>query len=66
MALISNIVAYDLSYINIKTMVERIEKTVEGMESLEKHHGHYLNWYDTITKAPLWPRYISTVDSGIC
>lgn len=64
MALISNIVAYDLSYIDIKTMLERLENTIEGMESLEKHHGHYLNWYDTITKAPLWPRYISTVDSG--
>lgn len=64
MALISNLVAYDLSYINIKTMIDRLERTIEGMESLEKHHGHYLNWYDTKTKDPLWPRYISTVDSG--
>ena len=26
--------------------------------------GHYLNWYNTKRYEPLWPRYVSTVDSG--
>ncbi|MEO7199336.1 MAG: glucoamylase family protein [Dokdonella sp.] len=31
---------------------------------LERYRGHFLNWYDTNTLAPLLPRYVSTVDSG--
>ena len=33
------------------------------METLERHAGHFYNWYDTKTKTPL-TRYVSTVDSG--
>lgn len=64
MGLISNIVAYDLGYISLKKVVERIELILEGMNKLEKYEGHYLNWYDTKTLKALWPRYVSTVDSG--
>ena len=31
---------------------------------MERHEGHWLNWYDTETLAPLQPAYVSTVDSG--
>ncbi|MCL6614933.1 MAG: hypothetical protein K6U03_10045, partial [Firmicutes bacterium] len=31
---------------------------------LERYEGHFLNWYDTSSLEPLWPRYVSTVDSG--
>ncbi len=31
---------------------------------MERHNGHFYNWYDTRTLAPLAPRYVSTVDSG--
>ena len=34
------------------------------MENMQKYRGHFLNWYDTKTLAPLYPLYISTVDSG--
>jgi hypothetical protein len=34
------------------------------MASLERHQGHFYNWYDTQTLRPLAPRYISSVDSG--
>lgn len=64
MGLMSNIVAYDLGYIPLGEVVDRIELTLEGMGKLEKYNGHYLNWYDTRNCSPLWPRYISTVDSG--
>ena len=34
------------------------------METLDRHRGHFYNWYDTQSLKPLSPRYISSVDSG--
>ena len=34
------------------------------MGALERHRGHFYNWYDTQSLKPLHPVYISTVDSG--
>jgi cyclic beta-1,2-glucan synthetase len=31
---------------------------------MERYRGHFFNWYDTVSLAPLPPRYVSTVDSG--
>ena len=46
-------------------LVERLERDARhASKRLERHEGHLLNWYDTHTLAPLWPRYVSTVDSG--
>ncbi|OPF58703.1 glycosyl transferase [Clostridium baratii] len=64
MGLITNIVSYDLGYISINTVIDRLEKILGGMNKLSKYKGHYLNWYDTTTCEPLYPRYVSTVDSG--
>ncbi|AGF59194.1 cellobiose phosphorylase [Clostridium saccharoperbutylacetonicum] len=64
MGITSNIVAYDLGYITMLEFIDRIELILNSMKSLQKVNGHFLNWYDTKTKEPLWPRYVSTVDSG--
>ena len=64
MGLISNIIAYDLGYIPMGEVINRLEEELSGMRDLEKYQGHYLNWYDTKNKTSLWPRYVSTVDSG--
>lgn len=64
MGLVSNITAYDLGYITMWEFIDRIELSLNSMKSLDKINGHFLNWYDTKTKKPLWPRYVSTVDSG--
>ena len=34
------------------------------MQGLERHRGHFFNWYDTQSLKPLPPLYISSVDSG--
>src|SRR6266478_1704581 len=34
------------------------------MGKLQQFRGHFLNWYDTKTLQPLFPRYVSSVDSG--
>jgi cellobiose phosphorylase len=64
MGFTSSIVAYDLGYITMTEFIDRVELVLNSMKTLKKVNGHYLNWYDTRTKEPLWPRYVSTVDSG--
>ncbi len=62
--LLSTISAHDFGYIGTLELTERLGFTFATLEKLEKVRGHYLNWYDTQTLAPLSPRYISSVDSG--
>ncbi|MFL0194789.1 GH36-type glycosyl hydrolase domain-containing protein [Clostridium sp. WILCCON 0269] len=64
MGITSNIVAYDLGYIGISELQYRLDNIILNMQSLEKYKGHFYNWYDIKNKTPLYPRYISTVDSG--
>jgi cyclic beta-1,2-glucan synthetase len=62
--LLSTLAARDFGYIGTLELNERLRFTFATLEKLEKFRGHFLNWYDTETLAPLAPRYISTVDSG--
>ncbi len=64
MALLATLAARDLDFIETSDVAERIERTLSIMEGLERYQGHFLNWYDTESLAPLTPRYVSTVDSG--
>jgi cyclic beta-1,2-glucan synthetase len=64
LALLSFLAAHDLGYLGTAELVRRLERSLESVESLERFRGHLLNWYDTRTKVPLRPRYVSTVDSG--
>ena len=64
LALLSNLSAYDFGYISAGQLVERTANTVSTMATLERHRGHFYNWYDTQSLKPLLPAYISTVDSG--
>ncbi|CAN7228676.1 GH36-type glycosyl hydrolase domain-containing protein [Duganella sp. LjRoot269] len=64
MALLANLSASDFGYITVGQMMERTAATLETMDKLERHQGHFYNWYDTQTLKPLHPVYISTVDSG--
>ncbi len=62
--LMSTLAAHDLGYVGAPEFALRLRDTFDSMNSLERVRGHFLNWYDTRTLAPLLPRYISTVDSG--
>jgi cyclic beta-1,2-glucan glucanotransferase len=64
MALLSNLAAYDLGYISASCLLRRTEGAIAAMEGLERFRGHFYNWYDTRTREPLSPRYVSSVDSG--
>jgi cyclic beta-1,2-glucan synthetase len=64
LALLANLSAYDFGYIPAGQLIERTADALSTMEALERHRGHFFNWYDTKSLKPLLPMYISTVDSG--
>ncbi|OLN27727.1 Cyclic beta-1,2-glucan synthase [Desulfovibrio sp. DV] len=64
MALLANQAAYDFGYLCAGEFLSRTENTLTAMEKLTRYRGHFYNWYDTRTLAPLRPQYVSTVDSG--
>ena len=63
-SLLADLTAYDFGYCSAARALDRIRKTFETLNRMEKHHGHLFNWYNTRTLAPLLPRYVSMVDSG--
>ncbi len=64
LALLSNLEAHDLGYLSGGQLLDRIARTIETMEQMERHRGHFFNWYDTHTRKALPPLYVSSVDSG--
>ena len=64
LSLLAVISAYDLNFIDEENTIEYLNNIILSIESLPKWNGHLYNWYNTKTKEPLLPRYISTVDSG--
>jgi cyclic beta-1,2-glucan synthetase len=64
LALLTNLAAHDFGYLSTGQLVERTANAFGTMASLERHRGHFYNWYDTQTLLPLAPIYVSTVDSG--
>ncbi|MHB8551209.1 MAG: glucoamylase family protein, partial [Acidiferrobacterales bacterium] len=64
LALLANLSAYDFGYIQAGQLIERTANTLRTMQSLERHRGHFYNWYDTLSLRVLHPAYVSTVDSG--
>ena len=64
LSILSIISAYDLNYIDIDKCINLLNKVIEKIEILDKWNGHLYNWYNIKTLKPLYPRYVSTVDSG--
>ncbi len=64
LALLANLSALDLGYLTIGSVLKRCGDTLDTLGTMERHLGHFYNWYDTRSLQPLPPRYISAVDSG--
>jgi cyclic beta-1,2-glucan synthetase len=62
--LVSTLAAYDFGYVDIRELALRLQNSLQSLAKLEMYAGHFLNWYDTRSREPLPPRYVSTVDSG--
>ena len=64
LSLLANLSAYDFGYIPAGALIERSANALATMATLERHRGHFYNWYDTQSLQALTPLYISSVDSG--
>jgi len=64
MALLANLAAYDFGYVSSGRLIDRTTVALRSMHRLERYRGHFYNWYDTQSLAPLMPAYVSSVDSG--
>lgn len=64
MGVTCTISAYDFGYVGIIHVIKQLNNIIESMLTLRRYEGHFYNWYNTISKEPLHPMYISTVDSG--
>jgi cellobiose phosphorylase len=64
LSLLSNLTALDMGFISIAVFLDRTGNTLNSLMRMEKFKGHLYNWYNTHTLQPLYPKYISTVDSG--
>jgi cyclic beta-1,2-glucan synthetase len=62
--LLSAACARSFGWIGTQELLQRLEATLATLDGMQRHRGHFLNWYDTQTAAPLLPMYVSTVDSG--
>jgi cyclic beta-1,2-glucan synthetase len=56
--------AHDLGYAGRLSVVLRLKNSFDTLARMQRHRGHFYNWYDTRDLQPLPPRYVSTVDSG--
>ncbi len=62
--LLSLVAARDFGWLGTIETVDRLEATLNSMGELERFRGHFYNWYGTLDRRPLEPKYVSTVDSG--
>jgi cyclic beta-1,2-glucan synthetase len=62
--LLSTLAAHDFGYLTHRELAEALTRLLHSLEQLERHRGHFYNWYDTRTLEPLGSRYVSAVDSG--
>ena len=64
LAPLSNLAARDFGYLSTGGLIRRTQDALATMQRLERHRGHFYNWYETHSLSPLLPRYVSSVDSG--
>ncbi|HVG92823.1 MAG TPA: glucoamylase family protein, partial [Planctomycetota bacterium] len=64
LALLATLGAHDLGYVGPLGFEARLRSAFDALGRLQRHRGHFYNWYETHHLAPLEPRYVSTVDSG--
>ncbi len=61
---LSTVSAFDLGFITLDSMIERLERIFRSLERMRRLRGHFYNWYELRELHVLEPAYVSTVDSG--
>ena len=62
--LLATVCAHRMGFIGTTDAMERLTGTLDTLERLPRHRGHFYNWIDTLSLHTLAPPYVSTVDSG--
>jgi len=60
----AQLAARDFGYLSRRDFIRNTAEVLDSLDRMERFRGHFFNWYDAQTLAPLAPRYVSTVDSG--
>ena len=55
LSLLANLAARDFGYLSLGRLLERTQATIDTLHRLERHRGHFYNWYETRTLRPLHP-----------
>ena len=63
-SLLSEISAHYIGIIDTDQTIKNIKEIIDLILPLKKWKGNLYNWYDTVKKEPLYPRFVSSVDSG--
>jgi cellobiose phosphorylase len=64
LGLLAVLAAHDLGYLPAGDLLDRLGRTFNTLDRLQRFRDHFLNWYDTRTLQALPPHYVSSVDSG--
>jgi cyclic beta-1,2-glucan synthetase len=64
MMLVSVLAARDFGFITSEELAQRVAKSLDSVDKLEKYEGNLFNWYDVTTLKTAEPRFVSAVDSG--
>ena len=62
--LLSVVAARDFGWLGTLDTAAKLDATLGTMNGLERFRGHFYNWYDTRDLRALYPKYVSSVDSG--
>lgn len=62
--LLSVSAARELGLTTVMPYCRRLTSAFRSMSQLERHRGHFFNWYELRGLTPLAPRYVSSVDSA--
>ncbi|MDR3470645.1 MAG: glucoamylase family protein [Devosia sp.] len=62
--LLSAVTARDFGWAGTLETVTRLEATFTTLQRMQRHNGHFFNWYGTEDLRTLDPPYVSSVDSG--
>ena len=57
-------VACDFGYLTVPEFAQLNLLTLATASQMHRYQGHFLNWYDTRSLAPLTPSIVSSVDNG--
>jgi len=64
LSLLAGLAAHDFGFLPAGALLARTRAILASMELLESWRGHFFEWYDGATLAPVEPAFVSTADSG--